>query len=110
MALRVRAEMLDSFDEELEEEIDDERLARLLEDAIDHPQVEGLDRKLYFRELLRLQAELIKLQDWVVYNRQKVVVLFEGRGSAGKGGVIKRITERTSPRTVKVAALPTPPS
>eukprot|EP01037_Dinobryon_pediforme_P026722 gene26722-29342_t len=62
---KVRAEILDSYDEELEEEIDDERLARLLEDAADHPDVEGVDRSLYFRELFRLQRELVKLQDWV---------------------------------------------
>jgi polyphosphate kinase len=56
--------------------------------------------------LLRLQSELIKLQDWVAHTGLKVVVLFEGRDSAGKGGVIKRITQRINPRTCRVVALP----
>ena len=107
-AERIRAEMLDSFDEELEEEIDDDRLARLLEEAIEHPQVEGFDRKLYFSELFRLQRELVKLQDWVAHNGKKVVVIFEGRDSAGKGGVIKRITQRLNPRVCRVVALSAP--
>ena len=67
-----------------------------------------MDRKVYFRELLRLQGELIKLQDWVVANKKKVAILFEGRDSAGKGGVIKRITQRLNPRICRVAALPAP--
>ena len=70
-AERIRADLLDSFDEELEEEIDDQRLADLLDDAISHPQIEGLDRKLYFRELFRLQRELVKLQDWVAHHKKK---------------------------------------
>lgn len=65
-------------------------------------------RAHYFRELLRLQGELVKLQDWVVANKQKVVILFEGRDAAGKGGVIKRITQRLNPRVCRVAALPAP--
>ncbi len=60
------------------------------------------------RTLLSLQAELIKLQDWVLYHKEKIVILFEGRDSAGKGGVIKRITQRLSPRVARVAALPAP--
>ena len=71
-----------------------------------HP--DQIDRKVYFRELLRLQAELIKLQDWVVHHSEKIVVLFEGRDSAGKGGVIKRITQRLNPRVARVVALPAP--
>jgi polyphosphate kinase len=58
--------------------------------------------------LLDLQRELIKLQDWVVHQKAKVVVVFEGRDSAGKGGVIKRITQRMNPRVCRVAALPAP--
>jgi polyphosphate kinase 2 len=65
-------------------------------------------RQQYFQELLRLQGELVKLQDWVVTNRRKVVILFEGRDAAGKGGVIKRITQRLNPRVCRVAALPAP--
>jgi polyphosphate kinase len=67
-----------------------------------------MDRKSYFEELLRLQKELVKLQDWVVLQKLKVVVLFEGRDAAGKGGVIKRVTQRLNPRTCKVVALTAP--
>jgi len=62
----------------------------------------------YFRELLRLQTELVKLQDWVVHSKHRLVILFEGRDAAGKGGVIKRITQRLNPRVCRVAALPAP--
>ena len=94
---RINSEMLDSFDEELELEIDDDRLARLLDEASEHPEPGTLDRRVYFKELFRLQGELVRLQDWVQYQKLKVVVLFEGRDSAGKGGVIKRITQRLNP-------------
>jgi polyphosphate kinase 2 len=67
-----------------------------------------LRKDFYEQELARLQEELVKLQYWVVDRGLRVAVIFEGRGSAGKGGVIKRIGERTSPRIVKVAALPKP--
>jgi len=106
---RVNGEMLDSFDEELELEIDDDRLAKLLDDISEHPETEvPLDRRFYFKELFRLQGELVKLQDWVLQNNLKVVVIFEGRDSAGKGGVIKRITQRLNPRVCRIAALPAP--
>ncbi|MBA4194686.1 MAG: polyphosphate kinase 2, partial [Comamonadaceae bacterium] len=65
-------------------------------------------RRQYFRELVRLQGELVKLQDWVVSTGHKVVVVFEGRDAAGKGGVIKRITQRLNPRVCRVVALPAP--
>ncbi len=105
---RINGEMLDSFDEELELEIDDDRLAKLLTEISEHPQPDTLDRRIYFKELFRLQGELVKLQDWVLHNKLKVVVIFEGRDSAGKGGVIKRITQRLNPRICRVAALPAP--
>ena len=105
---RIDAEIADSFDEELEMELDDDRLAALLNDLTDHPHRESLDRQIYFKELFRLQRELVKLQDWVVSQKLKVVVLFEGRDAAGKGGVIKRITQRLNPRVCRVAALPAP--
>jgi polyphosphate kinase len=105
---RINGEMRDTLDEELEMEIDDDRLAKLLTEMAEHPQTETLDRHVYFKELLRLQGELVKLQDWVVHQKLKVVVLFEGRDSAGKGGVIKRITQRLNPRICRVAALPAP--
>jgi polyphosphate kinase 2 len=105
---RIYGEMLDSFDEELELEIDDDRLAKLLADMAEHADRAGLDRRIYFKELFRLQGELVKLQDWVQSRGLKVVVIFEGRDSAGKGGVIKRITQRLNPRVCRVAALPAP--
>ncbi len=105
---RVHAEMLDSFDEELEMEIDDQRLDDLVDGASKTRSQADLDRRFYFKELFRLQAELVKLQDWVVAHKLKVVVLFEGRDAAGKGGVIKRITQRLNPRVCRVAALPAP--
>jgi polyphosphate kinase 2 len=105
---RIERELADDIDEEFEMELDDDRLDKLLADADDHQPGEGLDRRIYFKELLRLQGELIKLQDWVASNKQKVVVLFEGRDAAGKGGVIKRITQRLNPRICRVAALPAP--
>ena len=106
---RVTAEMLDSFDEELEMEIDDERMNDLVTEATSPSQrTTDLDRRFYFKELFRLQGELVKLQDWVVHKKLKLVVLFEGRDAAGKGGVIKRITQRLNPRVCRVAALPAP--
>ena len=105
---RVATELADSFDEEFELELDDERLDDLLAETADHRKPEGMDRKVYFRELFRLQGELVKLQDWVATNKQKIIVIFEGRDAAGKGGVIKRITQRLNPRICRVAALPAP--
>jgi polyphosphate kinase len=67
-----------------------------------------LDRRHFEKELQRLQAELVLLQEYIKYAGLKVVVVFEGRDAAGKGGVIKRIAERTSPRHVRVVALATP--
>lgn len=99
---RAQEEILDSMDEELEMELDDDRLSP---DGDSHSQI---PRNVYFRELFRLQGELVKLQDWVVANKLKVAVLFEGRDSAGKGGAIKRITQRLNPRVCKVVALPAP--
>jgi polyphosphate kinase 2 len=93
---KIRDDILDAIDEEFEMLIDDGR------------DVSAGDRVTYFRELIRLQGELIKLQDWVVATGQRVVVLFEGRDAAGKGGVIKRITQRLNPRVCRVAALPAP--
>ena len=105
---RVRDELVDSFDEELEMEIDDARLNKLSEELLERPDPDSMDRTVYFRELFRLQGELVKLQDWVVNRGLKVVVIFEGRDAAGKGGVIKRITQRLNPRVCRVAALPAP--
>ena len=104
---RVSRDLADSYDEELEMEIDDQRLARMVGD-IAPPQDPGPERSVYFKELFRLQGELVKLQDWVVKEKLKVVVLFEGRDAAGKGGAIKRINQRLNPRVCRVIALPAP--
>ena len=104
----VEAELQDSFDEELELEIDDERISRELRAISDLRHKSTLDRRTYFRSLFRLQAELVKLQDWVAQTGYKLVVIFEGRDAAGKGGVIKRIVQRLNPRVCRVVALPAP--
>ena len=67
-----------------------------------------LKRKTYEAELARLQGELVAMQEWTKRSGAKICILFEGRDTAGKGGVIKRITERVSPRTFRVVALPAP--
>lgn len=101
---RIANDLIDSYDEELELEIEDRHV-----DDIGAPQpTDRLARQQYFKDLFRLQGELVKLQDWVQHTRQKVVILFEGRDAAGKGGVIKRITQRLNPRVARVAALPAP--
>src|SRR5882672_4461355 len=69
---------------------------------------EKMGRKEFERELRKLQIELCKLQDWVKHKGLRVVLVFEGRDGAGKGGTIKAITERVSPRVFRVAALPAP--
>ncbi len=106
---RIQRDLMDGYDEELEMEFEDRE-----GDALASGERQRLDandrqeRQKYFKELFRLQAELVKLQDWVVHSKHKVVILFEGRDAAGKGGVIKRITQRLNPRVARVAALPAP--
>ena len=100
---RAQEELMDSFDEELEMELDDDR-----HNPNPLTPEERKARRDYFTELIRLQSELIKLQDWVVLNQLKVVVLFEGRDAAGKGGTIKRFTQRLNPRVCRVVALSAP--
>lgn len=102
------AELADTLDEDIELELADAALSAEPARIGGHAPAETIDRRVYFRSLLRLQSERIKRQDWVQHHRQKVVVLFEGRDSAGKGGVIKRITQRLNPRVVRVVALPAP--
>ncbi|QYD71258.1 polyphosphate kinase 2 [Paraburkholderia edwinii] len=101
---RFEEDLIDAYDEELEMEVDDRILDG--EGAISD-EARAL-RKTYFRELFRLQGELVKLQDWIVQTGHRVVVIFEGRDAAGKGGAIKRITQRLNPRVCRVAALPAP--
>jgi len=109
MILRLQRDIMDGYDEELELELDDRDLdpdTLLALDARSEADKEA--RRQYFRELFRLQAELVKLQDWVVQTGHKVVILFEGRDAAGKGGAIKRIVQRLNPRVCRVVALPAP--
>jgi polyphosphate kinase len=101
---RFHADLIDSYDEEFEMEVDD----RFIDGEASFSEEDRLLRKTYFRELFRLQGELVKLQDWVVHTGHRLVVLFEGRDAAGKGGAIKRITQRLNPRVCRVAALPAP--
>lgn len=106
---RIRRDLADSYDEELELELEDRNLDELSDSGMDVASAQYKEsRRQYFRELFRMQAELVKLQDWVVKTGHKVVILFEGRDAAGKGGVIKRITQRLNPRVCRVAALPAP--
>ena len=77
--------------------------------AVDgNPAADRLKRKPYEKELLRLQAELVKLQGWVQDQGARVVVVFEGRDAAGKGGAIKRVTQYLNPRVARIVALPAP--
>ena len=105
---RIRRDLQDGYDEELEMELEDRNLDALARDGEPESEAERSDRQTYFQELFRLQGELVKLQDWVIRSKHKVVILFEGRDAAGKGGVIKRITQRLNPRVARVAALPAP--
>ena len=102
---RLTRDLIDGYDEELELEIEDRDGPKASDLRSDD---ERTARHSYFQELFRLQSELVKLQDWVVASRQKVVILFEGRDAAGKGGAIKRITQRLNPRVCRVVALPAP--
>jgi len=105
---RIQDDLVDSFDEELELEVDDRILDARSPQGLPSDEASKADRRHYFRELFRLQRELVKLQDWVSHAKHRLVVLFEGRDAAGKGGVIKRITQRLNPRVCRVAALPAP--
>ena len=107
---RLEADLIDGYDEELELELEDRNVDALSGQDEADPEGLRLARQTYFRELFRLQGELVKLQDWVAQTGEKVVIVFEGRDAAGKGGVIKRITQRLNPRIARVVALPAPSS
>ena len=107
---RLEADLIDGYDEELELELEDRNVDALSGQDEADPEGLRLARQTYFRELFRLQGELVKLQDWVAHTGEKVVIVFEGRDAAGKGGVIKRITQRLNPRIARVVALPAPSS
>jgi len=108
---RVHRELIDDYDEELEMECED---WEHLQPGQEARPVEGDSsreaRNHYFKELFRLQSELVKMHDWIVETGHRMVIVFEGRDAAGKGGAIKRITQRLNPRVARVAALPAPSS
>ncbi|MEJ2425243.1 MAG: polyphosphate kinase 2 [Candidatus Thiodiazotropha sp.] len=104
----LEAELNEAFDEDFELEISEPALSLELRRIYKEKHPSALDRKVYFKALLSLQAELIKLQDWAQETGEKIVVIFEGRDAAGKGGVIKRITQRLNPRVCRVVALSKP--
>ncbi len=98
----LRTELIEALDEEIELEMEDE------DPTFSEFNSNDLARSQYFQALIKLQAELVKLQKWMAVSQQRIVILFEGRDAAGKGGVIKRITQRLDPRVCRVAALPAP--
>ena len=104
----LKAELEAELDEDYELELSEPALSLELRRIYKQRHLETLDRVTYFKTLLSLQAELIKLQDWVQHSGEKIAVLFEGRDAAGKGGVIKRITQRLNPRVCRVVALTKP--
>ncbi len=104
----LESELADELDEDYELELEDAVLSQKIAEVYRKAHPDTITRAEYFPALLHLQAELIKLQDWVIHHKEKIVVIFEGRDSAGKGGVIKRITQRLNPRVVRTVALPAP--
>ena len=104
----LKAELADTIDEDYELELSEPALSEELRKIYKKSHTPTIERRQYFHDLLRLQAELIKLQDWVQHDKAKLVIIFEGRDAAGKGGVIKRITQRLNPRVCRVVALPAP--
>jgi polyphosphate kinase len=108
---RIHRELIDDYDEELEMEREDWEHVTPGQPA--RPVEEDTTREArnrYFKELFRLQGELVKMHDWIVASGHRLVIVFEGRDAAGKGGAIKRITQRLNPRVARVAALPAPSS
>ena len=104
----LEAELEDALDEDYELELSEPALSIELRRIYKQKHPPTLDRATYFKAILTLQAELIKLQDWVEATGEKILVIFEGRDAAGKGGVIKRITQRLNPRICRVVALQKP--
>jgi len=104
----LEAELADTLDEDYELELSEPALSEEIRRIYKEARPPSIERYDYFRALLTLQSELITLQDWVQHTKAKIVVLFEGRDAAGKGGVIKRITQRLNPRICRVVALPAP--
>ena len=105
---RVETELADSFDEEFELELDDDRLDDLLAETADHRSRTGHGSAGLFQRAVPAARRVGQVAGLGATNKQKIVVIFEGRDAAGKGGVIKRITQRLNPRICRVAALPAP--
>lgn len=106
--VQIDQEIIDGLDEEFELELGEDHINDLIDGlTFDRPDIDPFRTK-YFKELIRLQKELVKLQDWVVAQKLRVVVIFEGRDAAGKGGVIKRLSQRLNPRVCRIVALPAP--
>lgn len=97
-----KIDLFEDFDETLEQEMDEWLNLLPLQTHVES------DRIHYFHALIKLQRELVKLQNWLSTTQHRLVILFEGRDAAGKGGVIKRISQRLDPRICRVAALPAP--
>ena len=104
----LEAELNETYDEMFEAEFSEPMLPDEFWKIYKGERPDTLEKRTYFRNLLRLQMELIKLQDWVENTGSKVLIICEGRDGAGKGGVIKRITQRLNPRVARVVALPKP--
>ena len=104
----LEAELEDTLDELYENEFSEPMVTEEIRKIYKDKNPDRLDRRTYYRNLLRLQMELIKLQHWVETTGTKILIICEGRDSAGKGGVIKRITQRLNPRVARVVALPKP--
>ena len=104
----LEAELNETYDEMFEAEFSEPMLPDEFWKIYKGERPDTLEKRTYFRNLLRLQMELIKLQDWVENTGSKVLIICEGRDGAGKGGVIKRITQRLDPRVARVVALPKP--
>ena len=104
----LEAELNETYDEMFEAEFSEPMLPDEFWNIYKGERPDTLEKRTYFRNLLRLQMELIKLQDWVENTGSKVLIICEGRDGAGKGGVIKRITQRLNPRVARVVALPKP--
>lgn len=104
----LQAELDDTLDDLFEMEFNEPMLSQEIRKLYKRQHPDMLDNRVYYSNLLRLQSELIKLQYWVEQTKAKVLIICEGRDAAGKGGVIKRITQRLNPRVARVVALQKP--
>jgi polyphosphate kinase 2 len=104
----LQAELEETLDDMFEMEFNEPMLSQEIRKIYKREHPDMLDNRIYYGNLLRLQSELIKLQYWVEHTNAKVLIICEGRDAAGKGGVIKRITQRLNPRVARVVALQKP--